>query len=84
MQELAVFTTSQVARRLYVDPSTVRLWVKEGKLQPLTRTQGGHYRFSGEAIDKLAQAALQPTPSPELSPQSPPSGEGVSLSSDAA
>lgn len=45
MQEVAVITTTQVAKHYGVDNSTVRKWVAEGKLTPALRTPGGHYRF---------------------------------------
>lgn len=57
MSELAVYTTSQVAARLYVEPSTVRLWVKRGKLRPYLITPGGHYRFLASDIDSITRSA---------------------------
>lgn len=57
MSEIAVYTTSQVAALLYVEASTVRLWVKKGKLRPLITTPGGHYRFDAAQIDALAGRA---------------------------
>lgn len=44
--EATVFTTSDVARLGFVDGSTVRTWVKAGKIKPLRTTIGGHYRFA--------------------------------------
>jgi len=58
MEEIAVYTTSEVAKRAHVDTSTVRLWVKSGKLKPSLKTVGGHYRFDALAVDTL----LTPTP----------------------
>lgn len=51
MSNVAVYTTSQVAARAFVDNSTVRLWVKNGSLKPIFTTPGGHYRFDAEEID---------------------------------
>lgn len=45
MEEVAVITTTQVAKHYGVDKSTVRKWVAEGKIVPALRTPGGHYRF---------------------------------------
>lgn len=53
MEEIAVYTTTQVARRAHVDNSTVRLWVKNGKLTPSVKTAGGHYRFNADVVDSL-------------------------------
>jgi excisionase family DNA binding protein len=57
MSEITVYTTSQVAAKAYVDSSTVRLWVKNGKLKPFRTTPGGHYRFNSDDVDAL----LSPT-----------------------
>lgn len=45
MAEVALITTTHVARMYGVDKSTVRKWVADGKLVPALRTPGGHYRF---------------------------------------
>lgn len=42
----AVITTTQVARKLKVDTSTVRKWVKLHRLTPVITTPGRHYRFN--------------------------------------
>lgn len=57
MQEVAVITTSQVARHYGVDNSTVRRWVADGKLTPALRTPGGHYRFLSSDLDGLHDKA---------------------------
>ena len=46
-------TTAEVAEILHVSPKTVTRWAREGKL-PHSRTLGGHRRYPGEAIRKLA------------------------------
>ncbi len=46
--------TAEVADILHVSPKTVTRWAKDGKL-PHSRTLGGHRRFPGEAIKKLAE-----------------------------
>jgi excisionase family DNA binding protein len=50
--------TAEVADLLHVSPKTVTRWAKDGKL-PHSRTLGGHRRFPGEAIEKLAQELIQ-------------------------
>ena len=51
MEEVAVITTTQVAKHYGVDKSTVRKWVADGKLIPALRTPGGHYRFLRSNLD---------------------------------
>lgn len=51
----ALLTTRDIATRAHVDPSTVRRWVDEGRLDA-TVTPGGQYRFTEEA----AAAVLTP------------------------
>jgi excisionase family DNA binding protein len=46
-------TTAEVADILHVSPKTVTRWAREGKL-PHSRTLGGHRRYPGEAIRRLA------------------------------
>ena len=46
-------TTAEVAEILHVSPKTVTRWAREGKL-PHSRTLGGHRRYPGEAIRRLA------------------------------
>lgn len=38
--------TETFAKRIGVEPETVRTWVREGKLDPYGWTVGGHLRFS--------------------------------------
>ena len=47
--------TSEVARRLQVQPRTVVRWAKDGRLEH-RRTLGGHRRFDPELIDALVEA----------------------------
>jgi excisionase family DNA binding protein len=47
--------TSEVARRLHVQPRTVLRWASEGRLEH-RRTLGGHRRYDPELIDQLVQA----------------------------
>ncbi|GAS94370.1 Gp35 [Mycolicibacterium canariasense] len=53
MPEVTYMTTSQVADKFGVLPSTVRKWVAENKLKPAVATPGGHYRFHPDDIDAL-------------------------------
>jgi excisionase family DNA binding protein len=46
-------TTAEVADVLQVSPKTVTRWAREGKL-PHSRTPGGHRRYPGDSIRKLA------------------------------
>jgi excisionase family DNA binding protein len=46
-------TTAEVADVLQVSPKTVTRWAREGKL-PHSRTLGGHRRYPGYSIRKLA------------------------------
>lgn len=50
--------TAEVASLLHVSPKTVTRWAKDGKL-PHSRTLGGHRRFPGDAISKLAQDLIE-------------------------
>jgi excisionase family DNA binding protein len=50
--------TAEVAEILHVSPKTVTRWAKDGKL-PHSRTLGGHRRFPGEAIKKLADELIE-------------------------
>jgi excisionase family DNA binding protein len=56
-QELALYTTTEVARRFAVDSATVRRWVAKGQLKPAGVTPGGQYRFNAAEIDQLIGAA---------------------------
>lgn len=59
---VAYVTTGEVAKRLAVDPATVRRWAIEGRL-PAVVTPGGHYRFREADIDAfLAPAARGAAP----------------------
>lgn len=50
--------TAEVAEILHVSPKTVTRWAKDGKL-PHSRTLGGHRRFPGDAIKKLADELIE-------------------------
>lgn len=50
-------TTSEIAERYRVDPSTVRRWVEKGQLKPSFTTPGGHYRFTQADIEALMKQA---------------------------
>jgi len=58
MSELVLITTSQVADRLQVDPSTVRKWVAKGLLKAVT-LPGGHHRFRPEDVEALLAAPAE-------------------------
>jgi excisionase family DNA binding protein len=45
--------TAEVADILYVSPTTVSRWAKEGKL-PFMKTLGGHHRYPEAEIRELA------------------------------
>lgn len=53
MAQVTLITTTQVAERFNVDPSTVRKWVDKGLITPAMSTPGGHYRFRQSDIDAL-------------------------------
>ena len=57
-QELVLYTTSEVARQLGVDDSTVRRWVSSGKVIPAVTTPGGHKRFTEDQVDQLRGGAI--------------------------
>ena len=46
------FSTSDLAKRLGVDNSTIRRWADLGEI-PCFRTLGGHRRFTEDAIREL-------------------------------
>jgi excisionase family DNA binding protein len=46
-------TTAEVADVFQVSPKTVNRWAGEGKL-PHSRTLGGHRRYPGDSIRRLA------------------------------
>ncbi len=50
--------TAEVAELLHVSPKTVTRWAKDGKL-PHSRTLGGHRRFPGDQITKLAEELIE-------------------------
>lgn len=51
-------TTSQVARKYALNPSTVRRWAIAGKL-PGVITPGGHYRFDPAEVEAALGLTVQ-------------------------
>lgn len=47
------WTTAETARFLSVRPATILAWARSGKLEPLGRTPGGHYRFDPTTVEAL-------------------------------
>jgi DNA-binding transcriptional MerR regulator len=47
-------TTSSVARRLKRAEGTIRGWVRDGRLVPMTQTESGVRLFDPAAIERLA------------------------------
>jgi len=53
-----LFTVREVARRLRVDDTTVRRWIKSGALEAITLPHKGRrqaYRIKQSTLDKLMQ-----------------------------
>lgn len=51
-----LWTVREVARRLRVDDTTVRRWIKDGALEAVTLPHNGKriaYRIKGETMDKM-------------------------------
>lgn len=57
MAEVVLLTTTEVAKRLGVDPSVVRRWVSSGKITPAVTTPGGHYRFEEKSLAPFSWGA---------------------------
>lgn len=55
----------QVAEMLDVDGSTVRAWIKDGKL-PYIKTPGGQYRIDPRAIEALLAQIGRTVPEAEV------------------
>ncbi len=53
-RESALITVQQASEMLGVHPSTLRAWVKRGKLKAV-RTAGGHRRFSARDVRAFAE-----------------------------
>jgi len=47
-----LLTTAEVAELCKVDPETVRLWARKGRIQTIT-LPGGRKRFRREEIDRI-------------------------------
>ena len=63
-EEEKLLTVREVARRLRVDDTTVRRWIKSGSLQAITLPHKGRrqaYRVKQSTLDEL----LKSSPSPE-------------------
>ncbi|HZS78846.1 MAG TPA: helix-turn-helix domain-containing protein [Ktedonobacteraceae bacterium] len=61
MEEL--LTVREVARRLRVDDTTVRRWIKSGALEAITLPHKGKrsaYRVKKSTMDKLLQSPQMP------------------------
>jgi molybdopterin-binding protein len=64
---MALLTPRAAAERLGVGYSTLKRWVRSGKVRT-TRTEGGHHRVAEAEIDRLL--ARQQAPSPRRAPDS--------------
>ena len=53
-QEPVLLTTAEVARKLRVDPATVRRWCLDGLIEHV-RLPGGVYRFHADDIARLTE-----------------------------
>ncbi len=56
-----LLTVREVARRLRVDDTTVRRWIKSGALEAITLPHRGKrqaYRVKGTTLDKLLGTSL--------------------------
>lgn len=58
-QELVLITTSDLARALGVDVSTVRRWVLSSKIKPSLTTPGGHHRFDLSQVREQLRALAE-------------------------
>jgi excisionase family DNA binding protein len=58
-QELVLITTSDLARALGVDVSTVRRWVSSSKITPSLTTPGGHHRFDLSQVREQLRALAE-------------------------
>lgn len=54
--EITLCTTSEIARRFNLNPSTVRRWVLKGQLTPTATTPGGHHRFDLAEVERSFRA----------------------------
>jgi molybdopterin-binding protein len=62
---MALLTASAAAEKLGVGYSTLKRWIRSGKVRT-TRTEGGHHRVAEAEIERLL-AKQQPTPRPRPS-----------------
>lgn len=49
------FEVGQLARRCDVTPSAVHRWLREGRVIPAARTEGGMFLFSVEQVETIRQ-----------------------------
>ncbi len=59
-----LLTVREVARRLRVDDTTVRRWIKSGELEAITLTHRGKrqaYRIKKSTLDDLLSGSIQLT-----------------------
>jgi len=52
MEEKRFLTSTELARMLGVDPTTIRHWIRTGKIRAL-KTLGGHFRISWEEAERV-------------------------------
>jgi len=60
-EEEKLYTVREVARRLRVDDTTVRRWIKSGALEAITLPHRGRrqaYRIKQSTLDKLMQKPI--------------------------
>ncbi len=69
----AVYSADEAAAILQVHPKTLKLWVREGKME--ASLLGGRrrptLRFTGRAIQKYLDSATKPTAPPVVRPGRP-------------
>lgn len=59
MKAVTLSTTTQVAEKYRVDPSTVRDWANKGYIPVAAKTHGGHFRFDLEAVDAVMSTSSE-------------------------
>jgi excisionase family DNA binding protein len=60
-EEEKLYTVREVARRLRVDDTTVRRWIKSGALEAITLPHRGRrqaYRIKQSTLDKLMRNSI--------------------------
>jgi len=66
-------TLGEVSEELKVHPSTVRLWVKEGRLAAV-RAGGRKWRVRRSELARMLKSDVSPAYTPEHTPRDTPSG----------